>query len=654
MHNRRNFLKAAAAATGYSLFVKAPQSLMADTPDDAVTREAVGSRLSGLAPTGDDIVPSKHEPNMAHVELKCDVFIAGGGLSGVCAAISAARQGARVVLVQDRSRLGGNASSEVRMHPMGSKFGIRETGIIEELALANAWNNEHHSWEMWDLLLYDKCIREPNIKLLLDTTVYRAEMKGNSISRVWARCDRTEVLYSVEAHIYTDCTGDSRLGLECGAEAMWGREAVSVFNEPLADYDKPGTTQGSSILFTSRKHNRAMPYEAPPWARKITKEDLQHRGVSPKNWEYGYWWIELGGVYDTIKDNERLRFELLAIVLGVWDYIKNSGNFPDAENWALETIGMIPGKRESRRLVGDHIMVQQDIEGKWKEYKDSVAFGGWPMDDHPAAGFDAKGIKPYRPAKYAEPYNIPLGSLYSKNISNLMMAGRNISASHVAFSTTRVMKTCAVIGQAVGTAAWMCANGKYLPRDLRSDSSKVNALQQLLLKNDQTILGLKNTDVEDLARAAGVAVTASSSAENSRPENILTGITWEAAGTVSERWAAPISPGPVWLKLEWPKPVTVSHIQLTHDTGLFRTLTITAAFSVQEKMQVGPQGETIADYDLVGILADGSEKVLASVKDNYQRLRRHDFDPVQLKAVRIDVHKSWGEQARLYEVRAYE
>ncbi len=650
MQDRRQFLKIAAMATGYSLMIKAPQSLSA-AGEAMGTRETIAPRIDELAP--DDLKRGQvaEEPNMVRVDLECDVFVAGGGLAGVCAAISAARNGAKVVLVQDRSRLGGNASSEVRMHPMGSKFGIRETGLIEEFSLANAHNNEHHSWEMWDLMLYDMCIREPNIKLLLDTSLYRAIVKDDRIDEVWARCDRTEHLYRVKAPIYMDCTGDSRLALESGAEYMYGREATSMFGESLADYDKPGTTQGSSILFTSRKYDRPMPFEAPSWAREITPIDLMHRKVGPNNWEYGYWWIELGGVYDTIRDNERLRFELLAIVLGVWNYIKNSGDFPEAANWALDTIGMIPGKRESRRVTGEYIMTQADIEGGWKKLHDGVAFGGWAMDDHPAAGFDARDIKPYRPAKYDEPYNIPLGALYSKNIANLMMAGRNISASHVAFSTTRVMKTCAVIGQAAGTAAMICAKEKILPAQLRNDRQKMKALQQQLLRDDQTILQARNEDDQDLARKA--KVTASATAEGSKPENILTGITWEGAGKLEQRWAAPMAASPVWIKLEWPAPVTLSQLQLTHDTGLYRTLTISAAASVQKKMQTGPQQETIADYTITAILPDGTEKELASITNNYQRLRRHQFDPIKATAIRIDVKRTHGKDARLYEVRAY-
>lgn len=651
MKNRRDFLKAAAFATTYTLMVKAPQSLSA-AGEDALSREAIAPRIDELAPDSAKPGQGTDEPHMSRVDLECDVFVAGGGLAGICAALAAARNGSRVVLVQDRSRLGGNASSEIRMHPMGSKFGIRETGIIEELSLANAYGNEQNSWEMWDLLLYDKCISEPNIKLLLDTTLYRATVKDGKIEDVWARCDRTEILYHIKSTIYMDCTGDSRLALEAGAEFMIGREDVATFNEPLADYDKPGTTQGSSILFTAREHDRPINFEAPSWARTIGPEDLQHRKISKKSWEYGYWWIELGGVYDTIRDNERLRFELLAIVLGVWDYIKNSGDFPGSENWALETVGMIPGKRESRRLTGEHILVQSDIEGGWKKFNDGVAFGGWALDDHPAGGFDAKEVKPFRPSPYDEPYNIPLGSLYSKNIENLMMAGRNISASHVAFSSTRVMKTCAVIGQAAGTAAAVCVRDKITPKKLRNDSAKIKALQQHLLRDDQTILGIRNDDPKDLARKA--KVTASASVDGSKPENILSGVTWEGAGTLEHRWAAPMTQGPVWLRMEWDSPVTLSSLQVTHDTGLYRTLTITAQASVIKKMELGPQEETLSDYDIVGILEDGTEKPLASVKNNYQRLRRYTFDPVKVKAIKLDVKKSHGKQARLYEVRAYE
>lgn len=648
--NRRQFLTGAAALTGYSLLVKAPQSLSAQE-ELFVVRDEVSPRIDELAPDGAKKGLVATEPNMRTVELESDVFVAGGGLAGVCAALSAARHGSRVVLVQDRSRLGGNASSEIKMHPLGSQFGFREGGIIEELCLENAYNNEQNAWEIWDLMLYDKVIRESRIKLLLDTSLYRAEMKGNEISSVWARCDKTEMLYHIRSHIYIDATGDARLGLETGAEFRLGRESSADFGESLADYDPPGTTQGSSILFTARKHSRPIAYQAPTWARHITEADLFGRSVST-SWNYGYWWIELGGVYDTIKDNERLRFELLAIVLGVWDHIKNSGRYPDSENWALETVGMIPGKRESRRLMGDEILNQHHIQGKWKAFPDSVAFGGWTMDDHPALGFDARDRKPYLPTRAPEAYNIPLGTLYSKNVANLMMAGRNISATHVGFSSTRVMKTCAVIGQAAGTAAHMCCQDKILPRGLRESSAKVKTLQQMLLRDGAMIMSAKNEDPADLAPKA--TLRASGSLYGSKPENVVSGVTYNTREDYSHRWVAPFENGRAELRLEWNEPHEISEVQIIHDTGLHRSLTMSVHENQVKNTVFGPQPETCRDYRVTGIRPDGEEVPLAMASNNYQRLRRHTFEPIKLRVVKITLTRPNGEnEAGIYEVRVY-
>jgi len=651
MTTRREFLTAAAGLAGYSLFVKAPQSLAA-CEDRFVLRESVAPRIDELAPDNTELGAVAAEPNLRRVDLRADLLVVGGGLAGVCAAISAARHGARVILVQDRSRLGGNASSEIKMHPLGSQMGFRECGLIEEFCLENAYQNEQDAWEVWDLILYDKVIREPNIRLLLDSTLYRVEMDGERIRAAWVRCDRTEHLYRIEATLFVDSTGDGRLGLEAGAEFMIGREAPEVFGESHGNFDPPGTTQGSSILFTSRKHDRPMPFEAPSWARQISESDLYGRPIKPGSWVYGYWWIELGGVYDTIRDNERLRFELLAIVLGVWDYIKNSGKFPEAANYALDTVGMIPGKRESRRFVGDYIMTQHDLEGRWKQLADPVAFGGWMMDDHPALGFDAKDRKPYTPHRVPEPYNIAYGSLYSRNVPNLMLAGRDVSASHVAFTSMRVMKTCAVIGQAVGTAAAQCIRDGLLPRQLRADRARLAALQQSLLRDGAIILGVKNEDPADLARKA--KVTASGTAFETTPERVINGVNYDRKGENANRWMAPMGREGAWLQLEWEAPVTVREVRLVHDTGLHRQLTMTLNPDVKKRCAPGPQPETTRDYRLVGIRPDGSEVELASVAYNYQRLRCHRFDPVSLRALRVVIERTNGaEHASLYEVRAY-
>ncbi|MFN0108392.1 MAG: FAD-dependent oxidoreductase, partial [Blastocatellia bacterium] len=489
---RRDFLTTAAVTTGYSMFISVDG--LAQDQQDKRTAEQIRQEMQRLAPAG-NLSAALLERNMKLVELNCDLLVAGGGLAGCLAAISAARHGSKVVLVQDRSRLGGNSSSEIKMHVVGSnnhkgRPGWREGGLLEEIRLDDAANNPQRCWELWDLLLYDKVVSEPNITLLLETTLYNAEVKDGLIQRVQARCDRTEHIYRITSKLFADCTGDSRLGLEAGAEFKVGHESRAEFNESLAPETADNKTQGCSILFTSRDYGKPMPFTPPKWARKITEKDLKSRGIT--TWEYGYWWIEWGGHLNTVRDNERIRFELLGIVMGVWDYIKNSGKYPASANWAMDWVGMLPGKREARRLVGDHMLTQMDLMGLNPEFDDAVCIGGWNLDEHPPTGFENPELPPFVSIKLKDVYNIPLRSLYSKNIRNLFMAGRNISATHTAFSSTRVMGTCAVEGQAAGTAAALCIKHNLLPRGLYENKAKLKELQQTLLRDDQSIKGLKN------------------------------------------------------------------------------------------------------------------------------------------------------------------
>ena len=152
-----------------------------------------------------------------------------------------------------------------------------------------------------------------------------------------------------------------------------------------------------------------MPFTPPKWARKYSTKDFVHRKI--RQWEYGYWWLELGGMEDSVKDGQKNRHDLLSVLFGVWDYIKNSGDHPQSENWALSWVGMIPGKRESRRVVGDYVMTQSDVQNR-RLFEDRVAYGGWPLDDHPPEGMNHTGIAPYRSIPLKGPYSIPFRSLY--------------------------------------------------------------------------------------------------------------------------------------------------------------------------------------------------------------------------------------------------
>lgn len=652
--NRRQFLHLAGAATGYSVWVRVDGLAAAHaTPP---TRDEISKAFDAIAPPQVSGAGPAGEPHMTLVDLTCDVFIAGGGMAGVCAALAAARHGAKVILAQDRSRLGGNASSEVKMHVVGADMsggrpGWREGGLIEEIRLDEAVSNPHRSFELWDLLLYDKLKSEPNVTLLLDSPLFAAETKENRITRVRVRCDKTEHLYRIQARMYLDCTGDCRLALEAGAELRRGREAKSEFNESLAYDQADDQTLGSSILFTARDYGRPVPFTPPKWARKIVKEQLQFRPVN--SWEYGYWWIEWGGQIDPIRDNERIRFELLAIALGVWDYIKNSGDKPSSANWGMDWLSMVPGKRGSRRMVGDHMLTQRDLEGESAKFDDAVAIGGWTMDDHPPSGFDKWQERPARQIRMAEPYSIPLRCLYSRNIGNLMMAGRNLSASHVAFTSTRVMATCGVIGQAAGTAAALCALSGITPRELYHDKPRLSRLQQILLRDDQTILRLRNRDPDDFAPTA--EVSASDEQEGADAEHVTNGYTRDLPKQTDNLWVGKMAKEGAWLELTWPQPRRLSHVQLTFDTGFIRPLTLTAQDNYNARMIRGPQPETVRDYELRYTDASGQSHALVKVVGNHQRVNRHTFPPVQAKSLRLHVTATNGaDTARVYEVRCYE
>ncbi len=635
--------------------------------------DLIRSKFSSLNPGVAHAPPAAGLPVLS---LSTGLVVAGGGMSGVCTALAAARNGAKVVLVQNRSRLGGNASSEVRMHIVGANWhknrpGWREGGLLEEMRLDDAVNNPCRCREMWDLMLYDKVMAEPNITLLLDSTLVSAEMKGNRIVAVTVRSDSTERIYRIEAELFCDCTGDSRLALEAGADMRRGREARAEFDETLAPEVADQETLGSSILFTSRKHDGPVPFAAPSWARKMDAAQLQRRTI--KSWEYGYWWIEWGGHIDTISDNERIRFELLGIVMGLWDHIKNSGKFPSSANWALEWVGMVPGKRESRRLVGDHLLTEHDLLSGG-QFEDAVAIGGWPLDDHPPGGFDSVSDSPGRQVATREVYDIPLRSLYSHNVANLFMAGRNISATHVAFTSTRVMGTCSVMGQAAGTAAALCLRHGLMPRELYQQKCRLRELQQQLVRDDQTLKSVRNESDNDVARHAEIA--ASTQEGEAVAAKIANGWTRDFPGhsvrclpeldvplemgtggqeiaKAINHWAGRLGPDGAWIELRWKTPQRIRDIQLVFDTGFHRELTLTSSDTINDGIIRGPQPETVRDYEILG-RRSGQEAwhSLLRVSGNHQRLRRHSVPAEELQALRILVHATHGDPcAKIFEVR---
>lgn len=460
-----------------------------------------------------------------------DLCVIGGGLAGITTAIAAARHGAKVVLMQDRPVLGGNASSEIRMWVSGAGSRVRhlqETGIIEEILLENMHRNPERNFSIWDSILYEKVKFEKNITLLLNCACCDAEMNGNSIKSVTGFQLTTYTWQTVEAEIFADCSGDSILAELTGAEYMVGREAKDTFGESMALDAADKKTMGMSLMIQAHETDRKIEYMPPEWAYTFeTDEDMKNKPHDCLNKiNTNFYWIELGGEQDSIHDTEEIRDELLKIAFGVWDHIKNKGDH-GADNWELDWIGFLPGKRESRRYVGDYVMTQNDVIGA-RIFEDTVAYGGWQIDNHLPGGFNMSGKSEghLQKVRLREPYGIPYRSLYSKNIDNLMFAGRNISTSHLAFATTRVMATCAVIGQAVGTAAALAIEKNVLPRAV---GNYIETLQHRLLEDDCFLPKFKR-EMPELTKKATL------SAEYGDPSNLQNGIDRKIWGNDNGYW----------------------------------------------------------------------------------------------------------------------
>ncbi|MDG1897488.1 MAG: FAD-dependent oxidoreductase [Fuerstiella sp.] len=596
--------------------------------------------------------------NITH-ELSCDILVAGGGAAGVPCALAAARCGARVILCHDRPVLGGNASSEVRMHIVGAngtgsfdrgcelQTEAREGGIIEEIRLENSVRNPQRSASMFDLILYEMCRAEPNLTLLLNTTVTGVLLERGASTRVdvaIAERQSTEDRFRIRAQTFVDSTGDGRLGFEAGAAFMRGRESQTEYDEPLAQPKADLHQLGSTILITARKHDRPMPFIAPEWVREFTKEDLSLRlyavpGDEEPTHEYGYWWAEWGGTLDTIKDNETIRDELLSVTLGIWNHIKNGptgtpadADLFDASHWALDWIGFLPGKRESRRFIGQHVLTQQELQSS-RQFPDAIAYGGWSMDLHPPEGVDATHEAPCVQHELPFLYDIPLRSCVARDVPNLMFAGRNISATHVAFSSTRVMATCAAVGQGVGTAAALATQNSVLPNQIASNEVLMCSIQQRLRQDDAFLIGCSNDAMGGALHST--QISASSEQPGGEADNIFSGQTrcvHGARGVSPERtdegfhrWMSAPNEWPASIRFNWQAPQSIRAIELVFDTGMHRHLTLSHHDGYTSRMIWGrPQPETVRDY-AVQIIEQGEWKTLCDISGNYQRLRRHSL-----------------------------
>jgi len=570
---------------------------------------------------------------MRKLSHKFDFCVVGGGIAGLCAAIAAARKGIRTAIMQDRPVFGGNSSSEIRVHICGAdRFGkipnLRETGILEELRLENLRRNPQRSFSIWDTILYEKVMLEPNLEAFLNCSCLDAEMDGDRIRSITGWQLTTETYHRIEAEIFADCSGDGILAPLTGAEFRIGREARSEYGESYAPEVADRKTMGMTCLFMARDTGKPQPFEPPSWAYDFpTDDDLPHRVHG--HLEMGYWWIELGGEQDSIHDTEKIRDELLKIVFGIWDHLKNHGDH-GAETWVLDWIGFLPGKRESRRYIGDHVLTQNDIESEGR-FEDIVAYGGWPMDDHHPGGFWHKG-EPTTFYPTPSPYGIPYRCLYSKNIANLMFAGRCASCSHMAMSSTRVMGTAAVMGQAVGTAAAIAIKNGISPRQVGKDHIK--ELQQELLRDDCYLPWLR----QEFSTLTRQAVLRASSGD---PEPLRDGIN-RPVGDDLHAWEGKIGDS---IEYEFSCPQQVSSLTLIFDSALSRNIAMSYHTKYDYPTQVPP--EMVRDFR-IQIRTEQGWKPWREIKGNYQRLFRIDVG-LEVRGIRVVFDATWGaERVRLY------
>lgn len=555
-----------------------------------------------------------------------DVVTVGGGIAGLCAAVAAARHGAKTAIVQERPMFGGNASSEIRMWIYNARGENRkETGLLEELQLDNIFFNPEMKYTLWDNAMYSFAKAEPNLTLFLNTTVESCKTSGGTITEIvgWNMMEYTR--FHIAGKMFIDCSGDGILRIS-GAAARHGREGKQEFGEAHAPGAADDFTLSSSIVMQLRRSNAPdRPFRAPDWAHVFTDDN-----IPPRNWRpegNNFWWISFGGVKDTVRDADEIRDELYKIAYGAWAYIKNH---PDGRGhgWTLDWIGSLPGKRESWRFEGDHILTQGDIESGGR-FPDAVAHGGWNMDEHMPEAFYYRG-KPSILHPTPSPFGIPFRSLYSRNIDNLLFAGRQISATHMAQSSIRVMGTCAVTGQAAGTAAALAVRHKTSPRGV--GQSHLEELRNTLLEDDQFIPGIRRTPSELSLRGVPTCEILRDGMDRDWDDGSH-GVTLspeEACG------------------YDFAEPVPVSGVRIVFDSDLSD---LKRMYAVEGNPAREMPGVLCRRFRVELQTPDGVWTTVAGMTENRHRLVRLAWPPVNARALRVIPLESWGQGAcRIFSV----
>ena len=603
-----------------------------------------------------------------------DVVVVGGGPAGVPAAIAAARHGAKVALVQDRPVLGGNVSSElgVLLNGASDHPGYREGGIIEEAVLAKAAEARGGKLS-FSRVFARMAAAETNLSVRLGARVESVEKAGERIAAVLTRDPLTGVRARIRGRIFVDATGDGWVGYFAGAQAMYGREGTSEYGESYAP-DEPDAFTMSGCLLGGYGLPRmvetdvAAPFVTPDWAWPLPKGFYR----KPDGLRFK-WWLEHPGDLDDCNDPELARDALLRIFFAYWGWLKNET--PDvairemAARHDLVSLPYMNGRREGRRLKGDYIFTERDALAA-KDPDDAIGHTGWPLDTHDPLGVNnptGNGSWRKKSPDLPHPVGISYRILYSVNVPNLFMAGRDVSCSHVGLGTLRVAATCAVTGQAAGTAAAGCIRTGLLPREY--GRRHICELQRSLQKDDQYIPGRAFEDPANLAN--GATATATSEDGKNVAANVLDG--WARTlpaekGTtpvrkvvedtgfgyvshpplgVSHEWISDPSAGlPQVLTVTLARPAEASQVRVTFDSD----------FYLEPRWVLHDVPKTLVRAYDVEVSADGRVwRTVAKVTSNCRRLAVHDFARQWVAAVRITVRETYGDpSARIFAVGLWE
>ena len=613
-----------------------------------------GGESSHLLPVLQSEQRSSEEESIMSVhkeERHYEVVVVGGGMAGVCAAIASARKGVRTAIVQNRSMFGGNASSEIRMHIVGanahgSKKNLGETGILLEILLENKRRNPYASFPVFDSVIWEKVHFQENLDAYLNTDMDDVIMDGKKVAAIVGHQNTTETEFTIYGDIFVDATGHGTLATMGGAAGRMGSEGRDEFHEPDAPTEPNQDTMGNTLMFSAVDRGEPVKFIRPDWAYQYSEEDLKYRehgnsigshmeggqltkfeegsGRLPhfSNVDSGYWWIELGG-----------------------QYLKNVGDH-GVENLDLDWVGIVPGYRESRRIEGDYLLNENDVLEN-RIFPDAVAYGGWQMDEHVRGGIRDLDKIPSRILNFNGCYTIPWRCYYAKDLENVMLAGRDISTSKMAYGSTRVMGTCSVGGQAVGTAAAMAVKYRCTPREI---GEHIMELQQQLLRDDCYIPGFRNEDPLDYARSA--KVSASACTGKNVPENVLNGVA-RPVQEESNCWEAPIGEEGASISLDFGKKLVLQQVQLTFDTNLTREIMPSMTRNVRNRQVKGLPEELVCDYD-IRFYREGKEVICKEIRGNYQRLNRIVVDNVICDRLTVTVYKAYGiDRARIFEIRTY-